>query len=166
MLRKWKKDTRCIFFSFMSVNLSFDFELLYLSIKFSVTNCCWDKWGSWWWSAIGCKLWQFVLVGRKRTLSSLKIHNPYFSVVPDFIWRINLMDIGEETVWSDYLCFLQNNIKWFFFFFSTVKPTVIDVDIYVNSIGPVSSINMVSDLLTKIFIWTIGLGINTSFWKR
>lgn len=28
-------------------------------------------------------------------------------------------------------------------FFSTVKPTVIDVDIYVNSIGPVSSINMV-----------------------
>lgn len=117
MLRKWKKDTRCIFFSFMSVNLSFDFELLYLSIKFSVTNCCWDKWGSWWWSAIGCKLWQFVLVGRKRTLSSLKIHNPYFSVVPDFIWRINLMDIGEETVWSDYLCFLQNNIKWFFFFF-------------------------------------------------
>ncbi|XP_078515085.1 gamma-aminobutyric acid receptor subunit gamma-3-like [Lissotriton helveticus] len=26
-----------------------------------------------------------------------------------------------------------------------IKPTVIDVDIYVNSIGPVSSINMVSD---------------------
>lgn len=28
-------------------------------------------------------------------------------------------------------------------FLSAVKPTVIDVDIYVNSIGPVSSINMV-----------------------
>uniref|UniRef100_A0A674IGM6 Neurotransmitter-gated ion-channel ligand-binding domain-containing protein n=1 Tax=Terrapene triunguis TaxID=2587831 RepID=A0A674IGM6_9SAUR len=31
-----------------------------------------------------------------------------------------------------------------------IKPTVIDVDIYVNSIGPVSSINMVSVLLTMI----------------
>lgn len=31
-----------------------------------------------------------------------------------------------------------------FFFLSTVKPTVVDVDIFVNSIGPVSSINMVS----------------------
>lgn len=30
------------------------------------------------------------------------------------------------------------------FFLSTVKPTVVDVDIFVNSIGPVSSINMVS----------------------
>ncbi|KAL2310685.1 hypothetical protein Nmel_002351 [Mimus melanotis] len=40
-----------------------------------------------------------------------------------------------------------------------IKPTVIDVDIYVNSIGPVSSINMVSDLLTKIFIWIADLGI-------
>lgn len=49
------------------------------------------------------------------------------------------------------------------FFFSTVKPTVIDVDIYVNSIGPVSSINMVSALLTKVFIWTVCLGINASF---
>ena len=29
------------------------------------------------------------------------------------------------------------------YFSPTVKPTVIDVDIYVNSIGPVSSINMV-----------------------
>ncbi|KAJ7426737.1 Gamma-aminobutyric acid receptor subunit alpha-5 [Willisornis vidua] len=44
-----------------------------------------------------------------------------------------------------------------------IKPTVIDVDIYVNSIGPVSSINMVSDLITNIFIWTADLGINTSF---
>lgn len=52
------------------------------------------------------------------------------------------------------------------FFFSTVKPTVIDVDIYVNSIGPVSSINMVSGLLTKIFIWVAHLGISTNFWKR
>uniref|UniRef100_A0A8D0GUR3 Neurotransmitter-gated ion-channel ligand-binding domain-containing protein n=1 Tax=Sphenodon punctatus TaxID=8508 RepID=A0A8D0GUR3_SPHPU len=31
-----------------------------------------------------------------------------------------------------------------------MKPTVIDVDIYVNSIGPVSSINMVSVLLAMI----------------
>lgn len=53
----------------------------------------------------------------------------------------------------------------FSFFFSTVKPTVIDVDIYVNSIGPVSSINMVSDLLTKIFIWTIGLASILAFEK-
>uniref|UniRef100_A0A7M4FXX9 Gamma-aminobutyric acid type A receptor subunit gamma3 n=1 Tax=Crocodylus porosus TaxID=8502 RepID=A0A7M4FXX9_CROPO len=37
-----------------------------------------------------------------------------------------------------------------------IKPTVIDVDIYVNSIGPVSSINMVSILLTMIFIWNAG----------
>uniref|UniRef100_A0A8B9QG62 Neurotransmitter-gated ion-channel ligand-binding domain-containing protein n=1 Tax=Apteryx owenii TaxID=8824 RepID=A0A8B9QG62_APTOW len=44
-----------------------------------------------------------------------------------------------------------------------IKPTVIDVDIYVNSIGPVSSINMVSDLLARISIWTASLGINTSF---
>lgn len=35
-------------------------------------------------------------------------------------------------------------INNYFSFFSTVKPTVIDVDIFVNSIGPVSSINMVS----------------------
>lgn len=31
-----------------------------------------------------------------------------------------------------------------FFFSSAVKPTVVDVDIFVNSIGPVSSINMAS----------------------
>lgn len=37
------------------------------------------------------------------------------------------------------------------FFPSTVKPTVIDVDIFVNSIGPVSSINMVSPFTVFIF---------------
>lgn len=55
-------------------------------------------------------------------------------------------------------------------FFSTVKPTVIDVDIYVNSIGPVSSINMVrnyfiicSDGLVCFLLLTFSMWI--SFWN-
>lgn len=37
---------------------------------------------------------------------------------------------------------------------STVKPTVVDVDIFVNSIGPVSSINMVSQPFHPLLLWS------------
>ncbi len=48
--------------------------------------------------------------------------------------------------------------NYFALFFPTVKPTVIDVDIFVNSIGPVSSINMVSQslvLCSSYFVYTL-----------